>query len=67
MKNGEGKSELLEVGKYYVKEIDTGSKYYLLNEEIYIVEIKEDGQNIELTIANEETDTKVTVEKTRKC
>lgn len=63
MKIGEGRSRELELGKYYVKELDTGSKYYLLNEEIYTVEILEDGDNKIITIANEETNTKVTVEK----
>ena len=67
MKTGEGTSEELILGKYYVKEIDTGSPYYLLNEVIYITQITEDGEDILLQIDNEKTDIDVTVSKKRKC
>lgn len=64
--NGEGTSEELVLGKYFVKEIDTGSKYYLLNEKIFNVQIMEEGENKLLQIDNEKVDINVTVEKKRK-
>ena len=50
-------------GNYYLKELDTGSPYYLLNENIFEFEIKEDEKVIPITIENEPTDITVDVEK----
>ena len=58
-----GISKLLPYGKYFVKEIDTGSKYYLLNTEKYEFEISKNKQIISLTIENEPVDITVEVEK----
>ena len=60
---GKGISKLLPYGKYFVKEIDTGSKYYLLNTEKYEFEISKNKQIISLTIENEPVDITVEVEK----
>lgn len=65
--NGEATSEKLVLGTYFIKELDTGSPYYLLDNEIYRTEITEDGENMLLQIDNERTDIDVTVEKKRKC
>ena len=62
---GEGTSERLLLGTYFIKELDTGSPYYLLDEEIYRTEITEDGENMLIDIYNERTDIDVTVEKKR--
>ena len=61
---GTAKSNLIPYGKYYVKELDTGSVYYLLNENTYEFEITENHVTIPLTIENEGVDIEVTVEKT---
>lgn len=60
---GKGISKLLPYGKYFIKEIDTGSKYYLLNTEKYEFEISKNKQIISLTIENEPVDITVEVEK----
>ena len=60
---GKGISKLLPYGKYFVKEIDTGSKYYLLNTEKYEFEISKNKQIISLIIENEPVDITVEVEK----
>lgn len=65
--NGEGTSEKLVFGTYYIKELDTGSPYYLLDDEIYKTEITEDRENMLVELYNERTDIDVTVEKKRKC
>ena len=61
--NGKAKSELLPYGKYYLKELDTGSHYYLLNENTYEFEIKVDGEIVKKEIDNEPVNIEVTVEK----
>ena len=60
---GKGISKLLPYGKYFVKEIDTGSKYYLLNTEKYEFEISKNKKIISLIIENEPVDITVEVEK----
>lgn len=50
---GKATSELLPYGKYYLKELDTGSVYYLLNENTYEFEIKNYGETVPETIENE--------------
>ncbi len=63
--NEEGKatSELIPYGKYYAKELSTGSVYYLLNENSFEFEIKENHEIVKKTIDNEPTDIKVDVDK----
>ena len=63
-KNGIATSDILYKGKYYCKELETGSKYYLLNTENYEFEIEEHNKTIEITIENEPVDITVTVDKT---
>ena len=64
--NGEGTSERLVLGTYFIKELDTGSPYYLLDDEIYRTEITENGENMLLELYNERTDIDVIVDKKRK-
>ena len=61
--NGKATSKLLPYGKYYLKELNTGSVYYLLNEKTYEFEIVKNGETIPLTIENEGVDIKVDVDK----
>lgn len=61
--DGKATSEKLPYGKYYAKELDTGSPYYLLNEKSYEFEIVKDGETVPLTIDNEPTDITVEVDK----
>lgn len=61
--HGIATSDLLVYGKYYFQEIDTGSKYYLLNTNTYEFEIQTNGENVERTIANEPVNIQVNVEK----
>ena len=56
-------SKLLEKGNYYIKEIEAG-KWYLLNEDIFTVEIKEHKEVVEIEIANESEKPSVDIEKT---
>lgn len=60
---GKAKSDLIPYGKYYVKELDTGSAYYLLNENTFEFEIKENHKTVPLTIENDSVDIEVTVDK----
>lgn len=61
--DGIGTSKLLVSGKYTLKESKTGSVYYLLNEESYIVEIKENKEVVKVTIDNKGVDIEVDVDK----
>lgn len=61
--DGLGISKLLVIGKYTIKESDTGSVYYLLNEESYEVAIKENKEIVKVTIDNEGVDIEVDVDK----
>ena len=60
---GKAKSELIPYGKYYAKELSTGSVYYLLNENTYKFEIVENNEIVPLTIENDSVDIEVTVDK----
>lgn len=60
---GKATSELLPYGKYFAKELDTGSVYYLLNEETFEFEITENHQTVPMTIENDSVDIEVTVDK----
>lgn len=60
---GKAKSELIPYGKYYAKELDTGSVYYLLNENTFEFEIVKNHETVPLTIDNDSVDIEVTVDK----
>jgi uncharacterized surface anchored protein len=60
---GTAKSELIPYGKYYAKELDTGSAYYLLNENTFEFEITKNHETVPLTIENDGVDIEVTVDK----
>ena len=62
--DGKATTKLLVKGVYTVKEKDTGSKYYLLNDNEYKVEIKEHKETIPLIITNKSVEISVSVEKT---
>ena len=49
--------------RYYLKELSTGSIYYLLNENTYEFEIVNDGETVPVTIDNEPVDITVDVDK----
>ncbi len=61
--NGKAVSQLIPYGKYYIKELDTGSVYYLLNENTFEFEIVKNHETVPVTIENDSTDIEVTVEK----
>lgn len=61
--NGIATSDLLVIGKYYLKEVDSGSVYYLLNENTFEFEIVNNHETIPLTIENEPVNIEVTVDK----
>lgn len=61
--NGKTTTDLLPIGKYYAKELKTGSPYFLLNENSYEFEIVKNHETVKLTIENDATDIKVNVEK----
>lgn len=62
-KTGKAKSELIPYGKYYVKELDTGSIFYLLNENKFEFEITKNHETVPLTIENDSVNIEVTVDK----
>lgn len=62
-KNGEAVTKRLPIGKYYLKELDTGSVYYLLNENTYEFEIVKNHETVPVTIDNDSVDIEVTVDK----
>lgn len=61
--NGKALSQLIPYGKYYIKELDTGSVYYLLNENTFEFEIVKNHETVSRTIENEPVDITVDVEK----
>lgn len=61
--NGIALTDDLIIGKYYCKELETGSPYYLLNENTYEFEITTNGEIAKKTIENEPTDITVDVDK----
>ena len=61
--NGKATSKELYKGKYYLKELDTGSVYYLLNENTFEFEIVNHGETVPVEIDNEPTDITVDVDK----
>ena len=62
--NGKAISDLIPYGKYYLKELDTGSVYYLLNEYTFEFEIVNNDEIVPVQIDNEPTDITVDVDKT---
>ncbi len=61
--NGKATSDELVKGNYYLKELDTGSVYYLLNENTFEFEIVNNGETVPVEIENEGTDIEVDVDK----
>lgn len=62
-KEGKATTDLLLKGTYTIKEIDTGSKYYLLNNNEYIAEIKNHMKKVPVNIDNESVNISVDVNK----
>ena len=62
-KNGIAQISELEKGLYYIKEINTKQEY-ILNQEIFNVEVTKDGQIVDLTIKNESKKPNIDIEKT---
>ena len=63
--NGVALSKKLEKGRYIVQEVET-EKWYILDEKIYNVEIKENNEIIMLDITNKSKDPKVEITKSCK-
>lgn len=63
-KDGKAITDLLVKGKYTIKELKTGSIYYLINPNSFETEIKENKEIISIVIDNEPVDITVEVEKT---
>lgn len=61
--DGIATSNLIPYGKYYVKELDTGSPYYLLNENTYEFEIVKNHEIVPVTIENDGVEIDVDVSK----
>lgn len=63
--DSEGKaiSKLLVKGQYYLKEVDSGSPYYLINTDIFTAEIKEHKEIVDVKVEDESVDIEVEVEK----
>ncbi len=57
-------SELLLKGKYKIVEKDSGSPFYLVNSDIFEVEIVEHKQIVDVTIEDESVDIDIEIEKT---
>lgn len=62
-KEGIALSQVLYKGNYYLKELETGSNNYLLNEDTFEFEIAKNGETIKKTIKNEPVDITVDVDK----
>ena len=62
--DSEGKaiSKLLVKGKYYIKEVDSGSPYYLINSDIFEAEIKEHKEIVDVNVEDDSVDIEVGVE-----
>lgn len=63
--DSEGKaiSKMLVKGEYYLKEVDSGSPYYLINSDIFKAEIKEHKEIVDVDIEDDSVDIEVEVEK----
>lgn len=62
-KDGIAITKLLDIGEYYVKEVDAG-KGYLLNDKIFKTVIKENNDIMEIIIKNKPKEPSVKIEKT---
>ena len=62
-KDGKATSTLIPIGKYYLKELKTGSPYFLLNENTYEFEIIKNHETVPVTVENDAIDINVEVEK----
>ena len=62
-KYGIATTDYLYKGKYYVKELETGSPYYLLNTDTFEFEIENDEEVIKLEVTNESVDIRVDIDK----
>ena len=63
-KEGKATTDWLYKGKYYAKELDSGSVYYLLNENTYEFEIVNHEEIVKQEIENEPVEIEVDVDKT---
>ena len=63
-KEGQATTDWLYKGKYYAKELDSGSVYYLLNENTYEFEIVNHEEIVKQEIENEPVEIEVDVDKT---
>ena len=61
--DGTATTKLLDKGRYYIKEVESG-EWYLLNENTFEVEIKENQEIVEIEITNESEKPNVDIEKT---
>lgn len=63
--DSEGKaiSKMLVKGEYHLKEVDSGSPYYLINSDIFKAEIKEHKEIVDVDIEDNSVDIEVEVEK----
>lgn len=55
---------MLKAGKYRIFEVESGSPYYLIDEEIYYFEISENGQAVHFDFEDESVKTELDIEKT---
>lgn len=62
-KDGKAISKLLVKGEYHLKEIESGSPYYLINTDIFKAEIKEHKEVVGVNVDEESVDIEVKVEK----
>lgn len=63
-KDGKAILKLLVIGEYTIKEIESGSKFYLVNTEVFKAEIKENLQIVDIDVKEESVDIDVGVKKT---
>lgn len=62
-KEGKAISELLVKGEYQLKEVDSGSLYYLINTDIFKAEIKNHKETVKVNVEDDSVDVDVEVEK----
>lgn len=62
-KEGKAISELLVKGEYQLKEVDSGSLYYLINTDIFKAEIKNHKEIVKVNVEDDSVDVDVEVEK----
>lgn len=62
-KEGKATSELLVKGEYQLKEVDSGSLYYLINTDIFKAEIKNHKEVVKVNVEDDSVDVDVEVEK----